>query len=390
MMKKRPFHKMRIEVKKVSDTRTGFTIIELVVVIAIMAVLSTVGIASLIGYRGKQNLKKTTDEVVAAIVGTQKRSISQDAGKRWNVRFSNTTSSGSQYIVFSGTSYATSAIDKIYGLNRNIIFSEPYTSSTFDAFFAPFAGTLPSKKIISLVTGKQDGFVGDIIMNTAGRVEGRAESGLVGYWHFDENTSTTAYDASGMGNNGTLANAPAWQTGTSCKSGSCLNFNGASVYVIAGHGASLNLVNAASISFWFNPASATAGYATHPIQKWTGTGDADYVMYFFGGTSGQTNQIVFYANAGGVWSSVSSAYTVPAFNNWYHVVWTYTNSGGGRLYVNGLQIGGAQGGGVLATNVGDLFIGTDAADAPASIDEVKIYNRALSATEILNMYNDLK
>ncbi|MEK7089654.1 MAG: prepilin-type N-terminal cleavage/methylation domain-containing protein, partial [Patescibacteria group bacterium] len=214
--------------------RGGFTMLELVIVIAIMAVLSTVGFVSLSGFRGKQNLKKTTDELVAAIVGTQKRSISQDAGSRWNVRFSNTTSSGSQYIVFSGTSYATSAIDKIYGLNRNIQFSEPYSGSTSNAFFAPFTGTLPSKKIISMVTGRQDGFVGDIIMNTAGLVTGRNESGLVGYWHLDENTSTTAYDASGMGNTGALVGTSTWQTGMSCVSGSCLSFNGSGQYIDSG------------------------------------------------------------------------------------------------------------------------------------------------------------
>jgi len=362
--------------------RAGFTMLELVIVIAIMAVLSTVGFVSLSGFRGKQNLKKTTDELVAVIVGTQKRSISQDAGNRWNIRFSNTTSSGSQYIVFSGTTYATSAIDRTYGLNRGIVFSEPYSSSTFDAFFAPFTGTLPSKKIISMVTGRQDGFVGDILLNTVGRVEGRIESGLVGYWHFDENTSTTVYDASGFGNNGVLVNTPTWQTGTNCISGSCLNFvNTSSQYVNV-----TNIPNLPSftMSAWVNGSAAGYEAIARVIDGSSygfeiDTAPAGTLRARFD-TSSLTNQVV--SNTQNVKDGA-----------WHHVALTYdASSKAGIVYADGIASSPLTITGTLPTTFSETRIAYLGWGNywNGKIDEVRIYNRALSATEILNMYNDLK
>ena len=68
--------------------------------------------------------------------------------------------------------------------------------------------------------------------------------GLVGYWKFDEGGGTTAYDASGNGNDGTLTNGPKWTQG---KEGGALAFDGRNDYVNAGNGASLNIANEMTI-----------------------------------------------------------------------------------------------------------------------------------------------
>jgi len=48
-------------------------------------------------------------------------------------------------------------------------------------------------------------------------------TGLVGYWQLDETSGTTARDASGRGNPGTLVHNPAWASG---KFGGAVSFNG--------------------------------------------------------------------------------------------------------------------------------------------------------------------
>ena len=58
---------------------------------------------------------------------------------------------------------------------------------------------------------------------------------LVGYWKFDENTGTTAYDSSGFNNTGTINNA----TWTSGKCGSGLSFGG-NGYVLVPNSTSIN------------------------------------------------------------------------------------------------------------------------------------------------------
>ncbi|MDE1855242.1 MAG: LamG domain-containing protein [Candidatus Micrarchaeota archaeon] len=51
---------------------------------------------------------------------------------------------------------------------------------------------------------------------------------LQAYWKFDEGSGSTAYDSSGNGNTGTLVNSPAWVPG---KLGDALSFNGRNQYV---------------------------------------------------------------------------------------------------------------------------------------------------------------
>ena len=90
--------------------------------------------------------------------------------------------------------------------------------------------------------------------------------------------------------------------------------------------------------------------------------------------------------------SVNSAPGSLTLDNWYHlaVVWNGTNMIG---YVNGSQSAVS----TQVTSPGnpayDLFIGratdTTLYDFSGTIDEVRIYNRALSAQEIQNLYQGL-
>ena len=195
--------------------RAGFTLIELLLVVAISAVAMTTGFLYLGGYRSVQNLKLTANEMLSAIKNTQSLSKSQQNGKKWGIRFMNPTSSvstGPTYSVFSGTSYLTGTVSRTYPLGRNISFTNPSASSTLDVIFNALTGYAPQNQVISLVSYRGDGIVNDIIMNTLGQITSKFDTGLVGYWHFDEATSTPAYDASGYGNTGILTNSPTWQT----------------------------------------------------------------------------------------------------------------------------------------------------------------------------------
>ncbi len=359
--------------------RDAFTLIELLIVVAITAILSTASFLSLSNFRGMQNLRKTVDEVNAVVVGTQKRSMTQDKGNRWNVRFSNSTSTGSQMMVFSSSSYSAGVVDRTYTLNRSILFSEPSIGNIFDASFSPITGVPQSKKIISMWTGRKDGFVGDIIMNTAGLVTKRTDSGFVGYWHMDEGGGLSAYDASGMGNNGTSTLA-SWTNGSNCISGACATFNGDNRIVFGSNFA--DNMSAITVTAWVY--STNGGYALGYAAKddlgsqrswYFGMNDASSFKAAIWTTTGRTDIIM------------------PGFslNTWNHVAFVYDGSNM-YLYLNGQSTSTPKTGKILSNpgtpvtigslSTGYLFYG--------KLDEIKIYNRALSATEILNQYNDLK
>jgi len=87
-----------------------------------------------------------------------------------------------------------------------------------------------------------------------------------------------------------------------------------------------------------------------------------------------------------VWGGASAYYPNPPLGEWTLVTWTYSSSGGGQLYINGSAYGNKSGGGVLATNSAPINIRSDVSDATIKIDEVRIYNRALSADEVKQLY----
>jgi len=198
---------------------------------------------------------------------------------------------------------------------------------------------------------------------------------------FDEGSGTVAHDESFNHNDGTFVGNTAWTTG---KFGTAISSaNGG--YVNAGSGASLNLSQALSISTWIYPTAEHVGYAVQPIAKWTGDGSAEnYVLYYFGTTSGINRRLMFYGTRDGVWGNLSDSYEV-SLNTWYHIELVYNSLQGGLLYVNGNRVGGYSGGGVLATNNVSLVIGND---FPGSIDNLLIYNYARTADEVLTDYNN--
>ncbi len=205
---------------------------------------------------------------------------------------------------------------------------------------------------------------------------------MVGWWSFDDGSGPTAKDSWFSQNHGTLYGNPQWVKGIV---NGALSFNGVTAdYVRVPDSNSLDITSAITIEAWIYPQSEYVGYAAHPINKWSGTADANFVLYYFGTTSGINRQVRFYANAGGTWKSISGGYTV-SLNQWYHVVLSYIPTNGGRLYINGKPIGGLTGSGVLATNNIPLRIGGPSY-FNGLIDEVRIYSVALIQSQIQQHY----
>ncbi len=367
----------------------GFTFIELLVVVTLSAVVMTTGFLYLGGYRTEQNLKLTASEMFPNLKNTQRLSMSQQDGKKWGMHFSNTTSSQS-YSVFSGASYATSGVSQIYFMRRNVSFSNPWTSSTIDVIFNAVTGYPSQGQVISLVTGRNDGFVNDITMNTLGMITSKFDTGLVGYWHLDENTSSTAYDASGRGNSGILTNSPTWQTGANCKTGSCLNFNGTNNYIAISDATALRPA-ALTITAWVKTSATTQTGCIVAKQLSTGTNNS-YALYADAG-----KMTICVGPSGGSCAGSVDPNDLPS-NTWTHFAGVF-NESTTTLYRNAVQIDTDAQAITVGYDANPIHIGADSDDAVSTpetcwfngnIDETRVYNRALSATEIADQYNALR
>lgn len=230
---------------------------------------------------------------------------------------------------------------------------------------------------------------GETVVNSS--QNNKLTNGLVGFWSFNGRDidwgTNTAYDRSGQGNNGTIGGGMTRNSVVDGKVGQALNYSNYN-YINIPDNSTLDISDNISISLWVNPRQITTNHALHPISKWSTTANANFVLYYFGTFGGLgTPSLMFYANNGGNWGNVSASYPNPPLNEWTHVGWTYNSSVGGQLYINGIPYGSKAGSGALATNNIPAYIGSDASDGPIWIDEVRIYNRVLSDTEMKQLYN---
>jgi len=364
--------------------RSAFTLVELIVVVAISAVISVGGFMTIYKYRAAQNIKLALGEIVAVARNTQQMSVTQKSGKQWGIRFSNSVADGQSFRTWSGSSFASSSPNQTYKLRAGVSFGNPATGKDIDIIFSPISGGVSQNQIITLLAGSAGSTVGDVIVNTLGKVTTRKEEGLVGYWHLDEATSTIAYDMSGYGNNGTLYSSPTWQASGNCKAGGCLSFDGSTNYVRVNNFISQPTGNAPiSISAWIKPSLLLS----------------NRVIACFGVDGGPPSAYGIYASGSNAIASFSSSNgqaigsTVLQTNQWYFITGVYDGTNN-KVYVNGLldgntvySLGNLQAGQI---SIGVWCNYTTGNNFQGPIDEVRIYNRALSATEILQMYNDIK
>lgn len=372
----------------VDSNRSGFTLVETLVVVAIVVGIAVAGFLGLAGYKNKQALESGLDELRAAVENAKRRSVAQEQGSRWGIRFTNATSGVSSYTVFKGLSYSASGVDRTYSFRTPVGFGNPSASSTYDAVFASLTGALSENKVLTLTSGSR-GLIGDLILRTIGSLTARRDKNVVGYWHFDEGAGTAAYDASGGGNTGTLTGGPTWQSGSSCKAGGCVSFDGVDDYVSAGTSL-LDAPTTGSVSLWVYPTQNGAANGGNPWNNTTLLAK-DNVYLALQQLSSNKIRYYYYSGAYDFYDST----TALSLNMWSLITVTWDASSS-SIYLNGTldaSSGSLTWAKVDAGNTGTAFdLGRYGGGYwyRGRMDEVRVWTRALTASEVEAIYNDLK
>ncbi len=203
----------------------------------------------------------------------------------------------------------------------------------------------------------------------------------VGSWSFDEGTGTIVNDSSGNNNNGTLYNGPIWTDGQVNKT---LSFDGVDDYVDCGNDESLNITDAITIEGWFQSNEGTNyGMIISKMTGWRASGywmSYDKGLYIFNVGKGSDYQM---------WGASASAGA-----EWTHITGTFTKDGQIKIYKNGVLVQSQNvTGGIISLPTTKLVMAAykdGLTGGPWAfnglIDEVRIYNRALSAEEIKRHY----
>ncbi len=218
------------------------------------------------------------------------------------------------------------------------------------------------------------------------------KSGLVGWWTFDgADIVNNVVDKSGNGNTGYMQGFTSTSSAkVAGKLGQALKFDGVNDYVDLGNGSSLNNISSRTISFWLynNKYFATDPVGSHYLNKGDKTffaSDPSNSRYIFGQN---------FSTAVGRWSIPMSAI---GLNRWYHILIVYDRSSSSNdptWYVNGVAQVVTEyltpSGTAVDDSADKLVIGRSLVYGrwiDVKIDDVRIYNRALSASEVKQLYN---
>ncbi|MBI4712537.1 MAG: LamG domain-containing protein, partial [Planctomycetes bacterium] len=207
-------------------------------------------------------------------------------------------------------------------------------------------------------------------------------TGLVGSWHFSEGAGTTATDSTDYRNNGTIsptATGPTWVDG---RFGNGLSFDGTDDSVNIPDSATLDITGQISIEAWINPANLSGNkMIVGKRSDWAVNGCPYDLMQINDG-------ITFYIYGASI-QSAGLGGAVSA-NVWQHIAATYDGANM-KVYINGVERANNPTNIAIPTNNAFVGIGRRSDGAydyfVGLIDEVRIYNRALSASEILTRYN---
>ena len=207
-------------------------------------------------------------------------------------------------------------------------------------------------------------------------------NGIVGHWTFDGNktTNTTALDSSGQNNTGTFTNFTRATNAKAGKLGQGLSFDGVDDYV--GVPLVSSKTNDFSFAFWLkvNVASDTRG-----VIFYNGSGSDGYGFVAGSSDGGDTTKFMFLAELV-YWENTNVGWTQ---NAWHHIVGTLNSSNVWRLYKDGALVFTSGVKPILNIPTVRTTLGKELVSGGTvnhSLDEVRVYNRVLSATEVKQLY----
>lgn len=199
-------------------------------------------------------------------------------------------------------------------------------------------------------------------------------------------SGTSWRDVSGNDNNGTLTNGPTFNSAN----GGSIVFDGVDDNVNCGNKSSLAITGDMSVSAWvyFNSFDTYCGI----IGKTSGGIPAPYDYYSFINPGNSTTYMVFYRGNGGASFQFASSSININTNVWCNVAATMQGTSVTH-YLNGMSNGTGTLSATIADGGTNAIVGNRAdsgTDMNGRISNIQLYNRALSASEILQNYNATK
>ncbi len=215
-----------------------------------------------------------------------------------------------------------------------------------------------------------------IIAGKEGMTENDIYQGLIGYWKFDEASGSVTYDHSGNNYDGTLYNSPTRESSGNCVVGKCLNLDPLQTQYVGLP--SISISNDITVAAWvYSVNNNQTGFviAKNPI-------DTQWELFY------DANTLKWRGGSGAAGGEISVS--APSVNNWHFLVVTQSGTGA-SLYIDGV-LAASSTVTAIGNGSGDINIGRSGSGYyfNGKIDDVRIYNRVLSADEVYSLYNSAR
>ncbi|MDT8303011.1 MAG: LamG domain-containing protein, partial [Sedimentisphaerales bacterium] len=214
-------------------------------------------------------------------------------------------------------------------------------------------------------------------------------AGLVAHWQFDDGSGMAAVDSSGNGHDGTLQGDPQWVAGM-IGSGA-LSFDGTDGLVDVDHDESLNMTDELTITVWVNVGNLSTYYFLVCKQP-SGTAGDNYPGNYEFRTEANTGALQFgHQEAEGEQYIFYTSETSITAGQWHHVAVSFTKGELVEFYIDGIPAGSSEqliNFGILndeSVRIGGRKDGYSFFNG--ILDDVRLYDRALSAVQIKKLYN---
>ncbi|WKZ24474.1 MAG: prepilin-type N-terminal cleavage/methylation domain-containing protein [Patescibacteria group bacterium] len=375
-------HSNKSFIKQYNKTAKAFTLIELLVVIAIIGILSTLVIVALGNSRTSARDAKRLNDLKAMANALELYYADNNAYPEAD-NFS------------PGDTFEAGGVVYMNKVPNN---PTPRTDGDCPDQEYRYVKTNNSYSIIGCVGSSSLNIsAGGVILETGGSLKSVGViSGMVGWWRFNEGNGNTVLDWSGNNHHGTWTGTGPYYTTNSVEGGFGGSFNGSNNLVTIPNHNDLNFgTSSFTITVWASDHNPSGNNTwANVINKgnprlgynptYTGTG-----AYGIGRYTNVQNQYHFTIGDGAINNQRASSDLSDVGEPYYFLALSINRAlGEMRAYVNGVQVGAV----VTITagsvsNSAPLYFGNGNGYWNGKIDDVRLYNKALSAEDIQTLYS---
>jgi len=399
--------------------KKSFTLVELMLVIAILAILAAIAIFVLNPARlfnNFQDVKRISDistinKIIVFMESWEQNGLNYGTSTNLYISLPDDNPSCTSYalsILPSGYAYYCSSLENYkktdgtgwiplnFSTADNKYLSllpvDPTNDTTY--FYTYFPGgsyelTAYLKNLNDNSLHDQGSLTGVFELGTPNRIFStplQRDKGLVGFWDFNETIGGVGYDKSGNGNDGHFTNGAS--RAVALRSEKTLILDGRDDYIRISHNDNLNPINLLTVTAWIKAGEWRANHWDGVVVgkvDWAGAGSRGYEL-----RTGNNGMLSFLIGDGSNWLERVDA-TLMSTTEWYYVVGEFDGSAL-KTYINGSFVSEKIiGNKSISPTTYDLNIGRCPFAAErvfnGYIDNIRIYNRVVSEEELGAIYN---